>query len=482
MAYFYGLILVFFMLNPAAAAVPTLNTYCGTLSNAQACGTPSQLVGMAQANAATDYCPATGKYLPFTVFFEQYESWITLRATRDGCAPYGPPAPSTIGDFRLQGTSCPANSTQNSAGTCDCTAGHAEEQNQCVPKQDDPCELLATMCSGSQGMSTNFSIPGQKAGISFTCMAPPAIGTDNPLPGCSNGCMAQVGGFTTAFQSDSGSWMTQGTAKFVGSTCVPSVINDLNAQADPEYQPDPDPKTTEQPNSSCPNGFPGTVNGVTVCVPPKASSGTTELETKDNGDGTKTNSKTDVKCANGKCEVTKTSTTTNTSTGGTVHSSSVTTTVDKAAFCSQNKTAGACKDEKGDNEDGNGSFTGNCDSGFQCKGDAITCAIAKKQHQDYCEALKSPEHAAYVAAKATTGKVTGDLEGNQTIDLMQRFTSGADDFIGSGSCPPDRRIALLYGELVIPYSRLCPWLAILGNILVIVSCIAGARIIIGRYS
>lgn len=477
MAYFYGLI--FLLLSAihtdASAAFPASPKQFQVRWDA--CGGPTSYGASAQeacsgVAALASSCDSSQKWSGFTLV----SNGGNCSATGDKGGKYTGPISET------NKYTCPSNSTL-SGNMCSCNADYVQDGNQCKPKPDeDPCELLATMCSGSQGMSTNFSIPGQKAGISFTCMAPPAIGTDNPLPGCSNGCMAQVGGFTTAFQSDSGSWMTQGTAKFVGSTCVPSVINDLNAEADPEYEPDPDPKTTEQPNSSCPNGFPGTVNGVSVCVPPKASSGTTELETKDNGDGTKTNSKTDVKCSNGKCEVTKTSTTTNTTTGGTVHSSSVTTTVDKAAFCSQNKTAGACKDEKGDNEDGNGSFTGNCDSGFQCKGDAITCAIAKKQHQDYCEALKSPEHAAYVAAKATTGKVTGDLEGNQTIDLMQRFTSGADDFIGSGSCPPDRRIALLYGELVIPYSQLCPWLAILGNILVIVSCIAGARIIIGRYS
>lgn|GEM_PF-2711839 len=344
----------------------------------------------------------------------------------------------------------------------------------------DPCEMLADMCSGSQGMSTSFSLPGRKTGVSFTCMSPLSFGGD-PLPGCTKGCMAQVGGFTTAFQDNSGSWVTTGSAKYSGATCDPSVINDLNAESDPEYVPEENPKTSDKPDPSCPNGFKGTVNGVSVCVPPKASSGVTEVESKDNGDGTKTDSKTQVKCENGKCEVTKTSTTTNTQTGSTVNSSSVTTTVDKATYCSQNKTAGACKDEKGENEDGNGSFTGNCDSGFQCKGDAITCAIAKKQHADYCEALKSPEHAAYVAAKAITGKVTDNLPGNQTINLMDRFSSG-DDFIGAGSCPPDRSISLLYGELVIPYSQLCPWFTILGDIMVVVSCIAGARIIVGRYS
>lgn len=362
-----------------------------------------------------------------------------------------------------------------------CAVNGSIDGGLCAPPPPDPCEMLADMCSGSEGMSTSFSLPGRKAGVSFTCMAPAAIGTNNPLPGCTKGCMAQVGGYTVAMQDNSGSWVTTGSAKYSGATCDPSVINDLNAETDPEYVPDEDPTTTDKSDPSCPNGFKGTVNGVSVCVPPKASSGVTEMESKDNGDGTKTDSKTEVKCENGKCEVTKSSTTTNIQTGSTVSSSSVTTTVDKATYCSQNKTAGACKDEKGENEDGNGSFTGNCDSGFQCKGDAITCAIAKKQHADYCEALKSPEHAAYVAAKAITGKVTDDLPGNQTINLMDRFSSG-DDFIGAGSCPPDRSIALLYGQLVIPYSQLCPWFSILGNIMVVVSCIAGARIIVGRYS
>lgn len=471
MAYFYGLIAAFFLLtggHSIAAFPPTYSVWM--CSGGFSAGSPS---------AACEAYLNGGAYgsQSFTCAVTSVVSStrVSLRCTGNlgGLVDISSSADSSS-------LSCPANSTFSN-GSCTCDAGYLEDGGACNPVPVDPCELLATMCSGSQGMSTNFSLPGRKTGVSFTCMAPTAIGTNDPLPGCSKGCMAQVGGFTTAFQDNSGSWVTTGSAKYSGATCDPSVINDLNADSDPEYVPEEDPTTTDKSDPSCPNGFKGTVNGVSVCVPPKASTGVTEMETKDNGDGTKTDSKTEVKCENGKCEVTKTSTTTNTQTGSTVNSSSVTTTVDKATYCSQNKTAGACKDEKGENEDGNGSFTGNCDSGFQCKGDAITCAIAKKQHADYCEVLKSPEHAAYVAAKAITGKVTDDLPGNQTINLMDRFSDG-DDFIGAGSCPPDRSISFIYGEVVIPYSQLCPWFSILGNIMVVVSCIAGARIIVGRYS
>lgn len=304
---------------------------------------------------------------------------------------------------------------------------------RCDGAPPDPCELLADMCSGSQGKTSAFSLSGKKTGVSFTCMSPLSFGGDF-LPGCTKGCMAQVGGFTTSFQSDNGSWMTQGTAKYSGSTCDPSVINDLNAEADPEYDPDQNPETSNPPDPSCPGGFKGEVNGVTVCVPPKGSSGVTELEEKDNGDGTKTDTKTELKCENGKCEVTKTSTTTNTSTGGTVSSSSVTTTVDKSAYCSQNKTAAACKNEKGE-EEGKGKFGGSCSAGFTCEGDALQCAIAKEQHKRSCElhVNESPESKLYEAAKAKTGKATDDLPGNETISLTDRIdTSSA---LGAGYCP-----------------------------------------------
>lgn len=378
---------------------------------------------------------------------------------------------------------CPENSN-DSGGSCVCNPDFIEESGSCIPKPPpDPCELLDDMCSGSQGKTSAFSLSGKKTGVSFTCMSPLSFGGD-PLPGCTKGCMAQVGGFTTAFQSDDGNWVTQGTAKYSGSTCDPSVINDLNSEADPEYEPEENPETSNPPDPSCPGGFKGEVNGVSVCVPPKGSSGVTELEEKDNGDGTKTNTKTEVKCENGKCEVTKTSTTTNTQTNSTVSSSSTTTTVEKSAYCSQNKTTAACKNEKGE-EEGNGKFGGSCSAGFTCEGDALQCAIAKEQHKRNCEMsddlLKTDEYKAWQTAKAWDGKsVTGNLPGNRehTISL-----NVGDDFIGSGSCPSDKTIEIPYGLFfTIPFSAMCEWLRLLGEGFVIVAYIVGALIIIRRQS
>lgn len=331
------------------------------------------------------------------------------------------------------------------------------------------------MCSGSQGMSTSFSLPGNKTGVSFTCMSPAAIGTNDPLPGCNKGCMAQVGGFTTSFQSEQGSWVTQGTAKYVGSTCDPSVINDLNADSDPGYEPDEDPKTSEQPDPTCPGGFKGTVNGVSVCVPPKSSSGVTEMEEKDNGDGTKTNSKTEVKCENGKCEITKTSTTTNTSTGGTVSNSSVTTTVDKSTYCAQNKAASACKDEKGE-EEGKGSFSGSCDAGFQCKGDAVMCAMAKEQHKRACDTLEPVKDNNSLWKKIEAGTDGESAKAMQARAAEINITTQLDKtgFGWPRSCPANTRIDLNFvpGYFEIPFSNICPPLQIFSYIALAITALS----------
>lgn len=443
MSYFYGLILLFFSLNVNAFSIPYVTEY----------GFNNKWFSTGQE--ACDYVKQLQGNLSISYVYER------PNCIRGGSTKY------TISEW--QGYSCPANSTQ-SGTSCTCNSGYIEQGSQCV--QNDPCDGLAEMCSGSQGKSGAFSISGKNIGVSFTCMSPLSFGA-NPLPGCSKGCMAEVGGYPTAIKSDSGTWTTQGIAKYSGATCDPSVINDLNKQADPEFESQPNPEPSKSPE--CTNGYQGTVNGVSVCVPPKASSGIVGTETKDNGDGTKTDTKTDVKCENGKCEVTKTSTTTNTTTNTTVGTSSSTSTVDKAAYCNENKTAGVCKDENGDNPDGTGSFTGNCDAGFQCKGDAVQCAIAKEQHRRMCQIFddKSPETALFNQSKGKDGIQRGD-EGSP-IDLAGRIST--DSLIGAGSCMTDFQIQFMDRPVNVKLSNLCPYLEMLGNILVAVGMVMAIRIV-----
>jgi|GEM_PF-5426862 len=357
----------------------------------------------------------------------------------------------------------------------DCATGEEwSDAAQSCQSIEDPCELLADMCSGSQGKTSAFSLSGKKTGVSFTCMSPLSFGGE-PLPGCTKGCMAQVGGFTTAFQSDDGSWMTQGTAKYSGSTCDPSVINDLNSEADPEYEPEENPETSNPPDPSCPGGFKGTVNGVSVCVPPKGSSGVTELEEKDNGDGTKTNTKTEVKCENGKCEITKTSTTTNTTTNSTVSSSSTTTTVDKADYCSKNSSAGVCKNENGE-EEGKGSFGGSCQAGFTCKGDAAMCAMAKEQHKRNCETLEEDKDPASFINQVKNGTDSQSAKAMQESASEIHITTQLDKsgYGWSRSCPSNTRIELGFvnAAFEIPFDKLCGPLKIFSDIALAITALS----------
>lgn len=366
---------------------------------------------------------------------------------------------------------CPANSTQ-SGGVCLCDSGFIEDSNQCIPEPEkDPCEMLESACAGSQNFSVNFQLGGKKTGVSFVCMNPVVIGDDGSFPGCTRGCLGIVGGFTSAFQSDGGEWVTQGTAKFTGSTCDPSVINDLNSQADPEYEPEDEPNLTEKPD--CPNGFKGTVNGVSVCVPPKASEGLLEKEEKDNGDGTKTEKETKVKCENGVCEITTTTITKDTTSNTVVSSSSATTTVEKGKFCADNPTASACKDDSNSEEGKKGSFSGSCQAGFECDGDAAMCAIAIEQHKRACETLEPAKEGIWKDIEAGTDSGSADAMKReaQTINISTSLNTS-----GYGlprSCPADPVIELPFVSKTfsIPFSKACPILKTMSDVALLITAL-----------
>lgn len=384
---------------------------------------------------------------------------------------------------------CPANSYLTDGG-CACNTGYLENGNSCEVKPHDPCEGLENYCAAKQNNGFDWQAKGKSNGRQWTCQSAQSwvsgigdgfTGYVDDFPGCNKGCMGSTSGFDLSQQADDGSWVTVGSGKYTGSICDPSVIADLNGEKGDEETP---PEIDKNADKTCPNGFKGTVNGVSVCVPPKASSGLSGFETTDNGDGTTTESKTQVQCENGICSVTKTTTTKNNETSEIVSDSSTTTTVDKSSYCSQNKTAGVCKNESGEAQ-GGGEFGGSCSAGFTCDGDAIQCAIAKEQHIRGCQMnedlLKTDEYKAWQAAKAWDGKsVTNDLPGNREFHISVK---SGDEFIGSGSCPSDKTIDLPFGySLTIPFSEMCSWLAILGEGMVILAYIGGALIIIRRQS
>lgn len=188
----------------------------------------------------------------------------------------------------------------------------------------------------------------------------------------------------------------------------------------------------------------------------------------------------DVKSTNGTVEKTENTTS---CTG-----SACTTTTTKSENGAATETTtgsgskdGICKETPTNPVCGSGSegmFGGSCQSGFVCEGDAVQCAMAKKQHESLCALMEnaSPESQLYDAEKGKPGDVTGDNPNNGSVAIG----SGLFDYtsaLGAGSCIPDKSVTIMGSTISLPFSSICPWLAVLGNILVAVSSLAAVRIL-----
>lgn len=364
---------------------------------------------------------------------------------------------------------CPENSTQ-SGNVCVCNSGYAESNDSCV--ENNPCEGLADYCKDYANTEREWTQKGVTSRPTSVCYKPISImvgaggGQLDRFPGCNRGCNIDTSPGVVKYDNGDGQTMVTGYGVFSGADC--SFKDDTNVD-----KPDNQDNKADEPDKSCPNGFKGIVNGVEVCVPPKSASGITEMEMKDNGDGTKTNTQTEVKCEGGKCEITKTSTTTNSSTNATVSNSSVTTTVDKKTFCSENKTAAVCKNEDGENEDGDGKFGGSCDAGFECKGDAVMCAMAKEQHKRSCETLEPVKDGIFKQIEEGTDSGSADAmkEGAGEINISTQL-----DTSGYGlprSCPSDPVIDLPFvgKTFTIPFSQACPILKTMSDVALLITAL-----------
>ena len=135
------------------------------------------------------------------------------------------------------------------------------------------------------------------------------------------------------------------------------------------------------------------------------------------------------------------------------------------------------------NGDGNGDdegsgFGGSCMSGFACEGDAVQCAIAKEQHRRACKLFddKSAESDLYNANKGKTGNQTGDLPGNEAINIAGRISSV--DALGAGSSGvADLNVTVMGQSITLPFSMINPYLEYMGYLLVAVSFLLAFRIV-----
>lgn len=327
------------------------------------------------------------------------------------------------------GLNCPSNSTL-SGSNCNCNSSFVQEGNQCIDAQAAACQALS-------GQSIYIQVPGRALPGSTVCGA--------------TGCQMTVSG-TVIIGKQGGSTVTEADATFTSTPCTPN----------PTSQAAPD---------SCPNGQPGQVNGVDVCVPYSdqntLESIKEESEQKDDSEsGQEQKSTTRQTICNGNSCTTTTTTTTVTN-GGAPKTTTTEKTEAKDDFCTTNPKAPQCTSS---------SFGGSCGS-FSCAGDAVQCAIAREQHTRNCQMFSatSQETQQYETAKAEIGNRTSSVPITPVAISPGSFEQ--TPVFGAGACIADLQVTVWGSQLALPLSTVCPQLEWLRALLLTISFLLAVRIV-----
>lgn len=330
-------------------------------------------------------------------------------------------------------SSCPANSTANSSGSCDCSSGYTPQGGQCV-KQDD--------CSKLKGTDAAFQYKGTYSA------------TSHPKSNCHNGCNINYWGFS---ETPGGAGYSAGyaaTGTYDGTTCT---------------APPDGGQATSDAEKDCVKSGKGfmTINGKTVCTDASTTSqdkntNTTSTKTDANGNTTSIpggSSTSNTTCTGDNC----TTTTTTTNPDGTT--STKTDNQDKKSFCQENPSSFVCKNSSA-------AGSADCSAPPECDGEAVMCAQLKQNWELYCAMNKTgketdlydqsaagtdPSSASQLAANAATVNVPTSLDTTDSI---------------GGSCPSDVVISIAGTSRVLRFSRACEPLQWFGNILVALNLLA----------
>lgn len=361
-------------------------------------------------------------------------------------------------------SACPPNSSPDPSapGTCTCGSGFVDDgSGQCLNPAAQICQLAK-----SAGLTDWATTSGQASYGSKTCMP--------------NGCAATFGNPVWVQDKASGNWTTEGPVTYTGATCTynPAITNTAGSGSTPG-QAAPDP---------CRNGQPGTVNGVTVCIPyngnqnviQSVTSGTvTSSVTASTPGGTGTTSMTTAtgttttsRCDGSSCATTQTSVVT--ASDGTTSTQTITATQSQATWCQQNPTDAACQASKS-------TWGGSCGGGYQCTGDAVSCAAAQAIWAQKCALVDGPssptqEQTDYAGAKAGG---TGYSLTTSTVSISGANFDSSNALGVAGQCIGDVPVTVWGTSVTLPFSSVCPHLATLGAIMLGISWLLAA-VIVGK--
>ena len=372
--------------------------------------------------------------------------------------------------------SCPSNAmVWGNATTCACKDGFNLKNGQCIdPNYVEPpdlCESLAEKCGTLSG--SKKWIIDLRRDVSYkpfkTC-TPAGL-----VPGCNKGCVINSSGNGVFYKDQSGDYYFEGEGTISSETCFPT----SEGNGEPPKEEDNPLPPSEPSEKPCKSGeYEGTVSGTKVCLPAKSKETIIKEETINNNDNSTTNINTTVKCENGKCTISET-TTNKDSSGATTGESTKETQVSQSDFCAQNPGSSVCKSPglgKGEEEgedDKKSSFSGSCGSSFNCEGDSVQCAIALEQHKTACK-LFDESNTYFQAFKDAEASNSDGVE-SSTVDLASHVS--VDSVIGSGACPADIEVTVFNQVIPFELSKFCRYFDAMGMLIVLGASVGCLRIL-----
>lgn len=454
MAYFHRLIfgcVLALCSSLSFASIPQTSVTTYTLATTAGSGTSTDAVAWLNAALApwvTKYnggpCPAPGSqwYFLSTGTTTLPTNWLNGSQTTQFMCGGGGQQFTQYADTAL---TCPSNSTLT-AGACVCNSGFTQDGSVCTSTavfDQKSCDAVASGLNYIKAPLVHYGAAG--------------------LTACFGGYV--ISG--TGAASGGGQTELYGPFKCSGanaSTC--SVV----------------PKPADI-TANCPSGsYPGTVNGVQVCVPPTSSTeapktttaipptpGASAPQLPGAPEGTTTEEK-QTDCVGPNCTIT---TTYKDPTGATTGSK--TEVQSKLSYCAENPKAPGCESLEAS------TFGGACAGGFTFKGDAIQGALAKEVHKQNCIINDTSDESALYTTKRAIAEVdlTSTLPGNQTVSVGSGDFD-ASDAIGGAACITNKTVVVWGKTIVLPFSDVCPAMGYLKTILLAVSWLSAAGIVIGR--
>lgn len=362
---------------------------------------------------------------------------------------------------------CPANSTGTS-GNCTCNSGFtqttsADGTHSCVDLQAAACGAIAGQPPNSL-TCTGSSCAYYSAGSYQTSACVPSNG--NTTQGCLVSGDLDVAWKTNEAGTEWGVRITN--VKYTGAKCDTAAAPVPGAGSTP----------TKEANLQPPNQgkCPGTVNGVEIWVPCTTTVSerkTTDNKTTTNPDGTTTTS-TEGKTSTTECKagVCTTTTTTTTTVNNNTTTTTGTSTKPKSAYCAESPSDPQCDGEE------DSAFAGSCSAGFECRGDAVQCAVAREQHERNCSMFKFDDADVQKGTEARTKDIPSSFW--STINLSSVLPSKP-----VSSCPFTSQ-AITVGEGVLAWSvpldlsQVCPYIEKIRAIVVSFGAVMFALIVLGR--